>query len=137
MNFLQKLFDKRGSTQSSPPKPDTTEPSMVEDIIAALQQNPRAKPVCWIVCYEARPLQGAPPGSSASHLMIFTSSAQAVSFIVKRRHFFTPEPLTVVGVDSASRLKQLATMPARDSRYTQPPCGLLLNFTYPTPLLSL
>jgi len=103
-----------------------------EEIIAALQQNQSASPICWIVCYEDRPLQGAPSGSSKPHLMIFTSSNQANGFIAGRRQFYMPEPLSVVGVPSPSVLKHLATVPAHDSRYVGPPCGLLLNFTYPT-----
>jgi hypothetical protein len=129
MDFLRKLLKKEPSVAAS----SASEPplSTTEDIIATLRQIPVAKPICWIVCYEDRPLQGAPPGSSKPHLLIFASTAQAESFIAGRRRIFMPEPLSVVGVDSASRLKQLTTTPASDSRYEQPPCGLLLNFTYP------
>jgi hypothetical protein len=130
MDFLRKLFKKEPSVAA----PNAGEPplSTAEDIIATLRQSSVTKPLCWIVCYENRPLQGAPPGSSEPHLLIFTSPAQADAFVAGRRRFFMPEPLSVVGVDSASRLKQLATTPANDSRYERPPCGLLLNFTYPT-----
>jgi hypothetical protein len=129
MDFLRKLFKKGPPVAEGTSEPS---PSVAEDIIAILRQNPAAKPICWIVCYEDRPLQGAPPGNSKPHLLIFTSTAQAEAFISGRRRFYMPEPLSVVGVDHASRLKHLATVPARDSRYEQPPCGLLLNFTYPT-----
>jgi len=130
MDFLRKLFKKEPSVTA--PSASEPPPSTAEAIIAMLRQSQVAKPLCWIMCYEDRPLQGAPPGNTKPHLLVFTSTAKAEAFIAGRGRIFMPEPLSVVGVDSASRLKQLTTTPASDSRYEQPPCGLLLNFTYPT-----
>ena len=108
-------------------------PSLIaEEIIAILRKQPALAPLCWIVCYEDRPLQGRPPDSSESHLLIFTSVDRAQGFIAGRLRFYEPEPLSVVGVDTAQRLKDLVMAPGRDPRYKPPPFGLLLNFAYPT-----
>jgi hypothetical protein len=108
-------------------------PSLIaEEIIAVLRKQPASAPLCWIVCYEDRPLQGRPPASNQSHLLIFTSADRAEDFIAGRLRFYVPEPLSVVGVDTAQRLKDLVIARGRDPRYEPPPYGLLLNFTYPT-----
>ncbi len=130
MNFLKSLFKKEPAVDSK--SEIALSASHAEEIIAVLRQNQSAKPICWIVCYEDRPLQGAPPGSDKPHLMIFASPNHADRFIAGRKQLFMPEPLSVVGIPSPSVLKHLATVPAHDSRYVGPPCGLLLNFTYPT-----
>lgn len=104
--------------------------AFVEDIIAALCDRPAPNPLCWIVCYEDRPLQGAPPHSGEPHLMIFTTQALGKAFIQGRQRYFGPEPLKTVSIDSPATLSQLALAPAHDDRYTSPPCGLILNFNY-------
>ena len=78
MDFLRKLFKKEPAVAAS----STSEPSLstAEDIIATLRQSPVAEPICWLVCYEDRPLQGAPPSGSEPlkpYLLIFTSTTQA------------------------------------------------------------
>ncbi len=103
-----------------------------EEIIAGLRQQPASKAFCWLLCYEDRPMQGAPQGNSQPHLMIFTTKALGNAFIQGRRQYFAPEPLKLVRVDSSSTLKRLALAEAVDGRYTAPPCGLLLNFSYST-----
>ncbi len=104
---------------------------VAEDIIIILRQQPVAKPLCWMMCYEDRPLQGLPPGGREPHLLIFCSPARAEAFSAGRRRYFAPEPLSVVGIDSAATLRGLTINPARDLNYEPPPFGLLLNFTYP------
>jgi hypothetical protein len=103
-----------------------------EEIIAILGEKSIGKPFCWIICYEKRPLQGAPQNSREPHLMIFTTKALGKMFIQGRRRYFGPEPLQIVGVDSPATLLHLALANALDSRYSAPPCGLLLNFSYET-----
>ncbi len=103
-----------------------------EELIAALREHPASRPYCWIICYEERPLQGAPQGSMEPHLMIFTTKAIGTAFIQGRRRYFGPEPVQLVPVDSAGTLLKLALAEANDPRYTAPPCGLLLNFSYST-----
>lgn len=130
MNFLKGLFKKEPAGDSKSEM--ALSASHAEEIIAGLRQNQGVKPIFWVVCYENRPLQGTPPGSDKPHLMIFASSALADGFIEERKKIFMPEPLSIVGISSPSVLKELATAPSKDSRYAGPPCGLLLNFTYPT-----
>jgi tetratricopeptide (TPR) repeat protein len=132
LNNVQSIYEGEISMNTDSTPEDALSATYAEEIIATLQKEQSEKSVCWIVCYEDRPLQGAPAGSGEPHLMIFTSSDSADSFITGRRRFFMPEPLSVVGIPSPSILKHLATAPAHDSRYVGPPCGLLLNFTYPT-----
>jgi hypothetical protein len=102
-----------------------------EEIIAALGSRRSKAPVCWIACYEERPLQGAPPNSAAPHLLVFSSVGLYDQFIAGRERFFVREPISAVPVDSPGTLKELASAPARDSRYAAPPNGILLNFSYP------
>lgn len=102
----------------------------VEDLIDALSGQPFAAPVCWLICYENRPLQGTPPGGSGPHLMIFHLLAAAETFIRERRRYYAPEPLNIVAVNSAETLRELALTPAQDERYNAPPCGLVLDFDY-------
>jgi hypothetical protein len=103
----------------------------VEEIIADAITLRAGKPLCWIVCYEHRPLQGTPPGSTLPHLLVFSSPVRAMAFIEERKKVYTSETLSVVPVLHAIALKALATAPSQDTRYAAPPCGLLLNFTYP------
>lgn len=104
---------------------------VAEDIIGALRRSTPVSPICWIACYEDRPFQGMPPGSDRPHLLIFTSRYQYEVFVSGRREIFVAEPLSAVPVDSAQTLRHLVEAPARDSGYSPPPFGLLLNFTYP------
>ena len=94
---------------------------LVEDIIADLRKQAFPRAICWIACRGNLPLQSAPPGSDAPHLLIFDSPARAPGFLKGRR--------SLVPVDSAPRLKHIACAVARDARYQGPPNGLLLNLT--------
>lgn len=101
-----------------------------EKIIAKLRRKKSDNPFCWVMCYEKRPLQGAPQNSRQPHLMIFNSMEAGEAFIKGRSRYFGPEPLKLVPVDSPGTLLKLALAEADDSRYSPPPCGLLLNFSY-------
>jgi formylglycine-generating enzyme required for sulfatase activity len=103
-----------------------------EDIIADLRRKSPGIPYCWIACYEDRPLQGNPPGSGRPHLLIFNSRFRYEAFVSARRQVFAAEPLSAVAVDTPETLLDLLMVPARDGRYSPPPLGLLLNFTYPS-----
>jgi hypothetical protein len=50
--------------------------TVAEDIIGALRGSQPVSPLCWIACYEDRPLQGQPPDSDRPHLLIFSSRYQ-------------------------------------------------------------
>jgi hypothetical protein len=104
----------------------------IEDRIAALRQQKLEKPFCWLICFEARPLQGIPPGGSGPHLLVFTSAVKAQNFIKGRKKVYGSEPLSVLALDSARTLKELSSSTTEDSRYAPPPCGMVVDFEYPS-----
>ncbi len=104
----------------------------IEDRIAALRQQKSDKPFCWLICFEERPLQGIPPGGSGPHLMVFTSAAKAHDFIKGRKKFYGSETLSTLALDSAITLKELSIGTAEDKRYAPPPCGVVVDFQYPS-----
>ncbi len=102
----------------------------VEELISESKQKSAKKSLCWMVCYNDRPLQGVPPGGSGAHVMIFSSPTIAQAFITGRCKYFQPEPLSIVTIDSATALKKISTTASIDPDYTAPPCGLVLDFDY-------
>jgi len=112
------------------PNLDHSSSNMVEDILDSLNRESISNPFCWLVCYEERPLQGAPQNSIEPHLMIFTTKSLGIAFIKGRSRIFGPEPLKVIPIDSPGSLSKISLAQSRDSRYSSPPCGLLLNFSY-------
>ena len=104
----------------------------IEDRIAALRQQKLEKPFCWLICFEERPLQGIPPGGSGPHLLVFTSAVKARDFIKGRKKFYGSETLSILALDSAGTLKELSVGTAKDARYAAPPCGVVVDFQYPS-----
>ncbi len=104
----------------------------IEARIAALRQQKSEKPFCWLICFEERPLQGIPPGGSGPHLMVFTTAVKAHNFVNGRKKFYGSETLSVLTLDSAKTLYELSIDTAKDSRYAPPPCGVVVDFQYPS-----
>jgi hypothetical protein len=102
----------------------------VEDTITALRQQRAERPFGWLICFEGRPLQGIPPRGNGPHLLFFSAEFKAQAFISDRKSFFGQEPLSIVAVDSAERLKSIALDVSSDSRYTPPPCGIVMDFDH-------
>jgi hypothetical protein len=104
----------------------------IEDQINGLRRLAAEVPLCWLVCFEDRPLQGIPPRGEGPHLLLFSSKIKAESFSVNRRKYFGEEPLSLVQVDAPEKLKALTFLPSRDVRYSTPPCGIVFDFDYET-----
>jgi len=104
----------------------------IEDQINGLRRLAAEVPLCWLICFEDRPLQGIPPGREGPHLLLFSSKIKAESFIVNRRKYFGEEPLSLVQVDAPEKLKAPTFLPSRDVRYSTPPCGIVYDFDYET-----
>ena len=101
-----------------------------EDIITSLREKSIQKPICWLVCFENRSLQAVPPDSKGPHLMVFSTSSKADTFIEGRKKYYREEPLSVVGVDTIETLHELALAHSNDPNYEAPPCGLVMDFNY-------
>ena len=104
----------------------------IEARIAALCQQNFDKPFCWLICFEDRPLQGIPPGGNGPHLLVFTSAVKAHDFIKGRQKFYGKETLSILALDSAETLKELSVGTVKDARYAAPPCGVVIDFQYPS-----
>lgn len=104
----------------------------IEDRIGMLRQQQVETPLGWLICYENRPLQGIPPKGSGPHLLFFSGQEKAQAFISSRQKFYGIEPLSLLAVDSADSLKELASLPSSDPRYAAPPCGVVFDFDYST-----
>ena len=101
-----------------------------EEIISSQRQIAQKRPVCWLVCYKDRPLQGIPPNSDGPHLLVYSTQWKARSFLKARRKYFEEEPLSIVGIDTIDILKDLVLTPARDPDYSPPPSGVVIDFEY-------
>jgi hypothetical protein len=117
---------------SKPPaKPEPAE--SVEAIVAWLRDARLSSPLCHLVLFGDRPLAGKRYSGTTGEgdsLLAFSSQTKADAFLERyRRLYQTPQPLSVVPVDSAETLWELLTLPALDPRY-RPPYGLLMNFNY-------
>ncbi|MBN2387068.1 MAG: hypothetical protein JXB85_08605 [Anaerolineales bacterium] len=105
---------------------------LIETQINSLRQQTVPNPLCWIVCFKERPLQGIPPGGKRAHVLIFSVEDRALDFIARRSAHYGAEPLDCIPVDSSFTLLALAMTPAQDLLYAPPPCGIVLDFDYAT-----
>jgi len=86
-------------------------------------------PWLYLICYEDRPLQGIPPGANGPHLLLFTSRVGADKFCRERQKLFGDEPLSVCPIDHDQSLYAILNADSKDSRYSRPPSGLVVDFS--------
>ena len=118
----------RSEDRASGPS-QSAEPKTTEDLIRTCSDDPGPAPF-HVACFNGRPLQVIPPGSSGAHIMLFTDLNLAEAFTSERARIYPDESAGLSPVAAISDVLRLTRAKSTDPNYIGPPCGLVLDFSY-------
>ena len=109
-----------------------TDSKTTEDLIRSCSDDPRPSPF-YLACFNGRPLQVRPPDNSDAHILIFTNIKLARIFSNERARTYSDELVGLSPVGAISHILYLTKADSKDPNYVNPPCGLVLDFSYAAP----